>query len=370
VPAAFGLVAVLWLSGLAAANEPALPTDNPFFQSLGANGRACATCHRPDEAWTITPPGLRARFDASDGLDPVFRPADGATCPTADTSTTDARRRAYHLLLAKGLIRITMPVPPHAEFEVLSVDNPYGCSARDRLSVYRRPLPVMNFDVLGAVMWDGRHTVAGRGLEEDLVAQATDALLSHADVTERPAVAQLRALVAFQRELASRGGTRAPADPAAMVAVRRGEAVFRTRIFLISGVGGFNDDLQRPVVVGSCITCHDVLGRQRVRTALLDLGVNDVARRTPDLPVFTLRCATTGQVVRTLDPGRALVTGACRDIGKIKEPVLRALAGRAPYFHNGSAPTLLDVVEFYNARFTIRLSPQEKADLVAFLQTL
>jgi cytochrome c peroxidase len=83
-----------------------------------------------------------------------------------------------------------------------------------------------------------------------------------------------------------------------------------------------------------------------------------------------VRCRATGEVVKTLDPGRALVTGACRDIGKIKAPVLRGLGGRAPYFHNGSATTLMEVVEFYNARFQIRLAPQEKSDLVAFLSTL
>jgi cytochrome c peroxidase len=51
-------------------------------------------------------------------------------------------------------------------------------------------------------------------------------------------------------------------------------------------------------------------------------------------------------------------------------PVLRGLAGRAPNFHNGSAATLLDVVNFYDKRFGIRFTDTQKADLVAFLQTL
>jgi cytochrome c peroxidase len=46
------------------------------------------------------------------------------------------------------------------------------------------------------------------------------------------------------------------------------------------------------------------------------------------------------------------------------------LAARAPYFHNGSAATLLDVVEFYNQRFNLGFTEQQKTDLVAFLQTL
>jgi cytochrome c peroxidase len=63
-----------------------------------------------------------------------------------------------------------------------------------------------------------------------------------------------------------------------------------------------------------------------------------------------------------------MVTGKWADIGKFKGPVLRALAARAPYFHNGSAATLEDVVEFYNSRFQIGFTPSEVSDLVAFLR--
>jgi cytochrome c peroxidase len=47
-----------------------------------------------------------------------------------------------------------------------------------------------------------------------------------------------------------------------------------------------------------------------------------------------------------------------------------ARAGAAPYFHNGAAATLADVVNFYDARFDLGLSDQQKADLVAFLRAL
>ena len=55
--------------------------------------------------------------------------------------------------------------------------------------------------------------------------------------------------------------------------------------------------------------------------------------------------------METTDPGRALVTGKFADVGKFKSPVLRGLAARAPYFHNGSAQSLLDVVNFYDFAF-------------------
>ena len=53
-----------------------------------------------------------------------------------------------------------------------------------------------------------------------------------------------------------------------------------------------------------------------------------------------------------------------------KGPILRGLAARAPYFHNGSAATLSDVVEFYNQRFNLGFTDQQKSDLVEFLRTL
>ena len=56
--------------------------------------------------------------------------------------------------------------------------------------------------------------------------------------------------------------------------------------------------------------------------------------------------------------------------GKVKGPVLRALASRAPYFHNGSAANLADVITFYDMRFNIGFTAQEKADLIAFLNSL
>jgi len=55
---------------------------------------------------------------------------------------------------------------------------------------------------------------------------------------------------------------------------------------------------------------------------------------------------------------------------RIKGPISRGLSARAPYFHNGSARTLLDVVRFYEARFGLALTPQQEWDLLAFLSSL
>jgi cytochrome c peroxidase len=89
-----------------------------------------------------------------------------------------------------------------------------------------------------------------------------------------------------------------------------------------------------------------------------------------DMPVYTLRNKTTGEIKIVTDPGRALITGKWKDVGRFKGPILRGRAGRAPYFHNGSAASLLDVVNFYVGRFGLALTEQDKADLVAFLRAL
>ena len=133
-------------------------------------------------------------------------------------------------------------------------------------------------------------------------------------------------------------------------------------------------------IPGFCGICHDTpnVGNHSVK-APLNIGVANAGANAPPaldisgLPVFTLQCTAgplAGQTFVVTDPGRALITGKCSDIGKVKGPVLRGLAARAPYFHNGSAATLMDVVNFYNLRFNIGFTDQQKQDLVNFLNAL
>ena len=162
-----------------------------------------------------------------------------------------------------------------------------------------------------------------------------------------------------------------PEQIAARQAVARGQALFNTKSIAIRDVSGLNDDLGVRSLAGTCTTCHNTpnVGNHSVPLPLA-IGVADAAHRTPDLPLYTLRHKTSGLTVQVSDPGRALITGKWRDIGRFKGPVLRALASRAPYFHNGMAADLNAVVEFYDTRFAIGLNEREKADLVAFLRTL
>lgn len=81
------------------------------------------------------------------------------------------------------------------------------------------------------------------------------------------------------------------------------------------------------------------------------------------------------------DPGLYAITGNPEDWGRFRTPTLRNITLTAPYFHDGSAASLADVVEFYNkggvknrnldpALRPLNLSTEEKQDLILFLESL
>ncbi len=438
-------------------NGATITAKNGFFQNLGKNGRTCFTCHRPQDGWSLSAQHAWDRFDAN-ADDPLFRRVDGATCPSDDVSTEQAKRTAYSLLLAKGLIRIGLPVPSDGlQFQIAEVKDPYGCntnpttgltgSTTGMVSVYRRPLPAANLGFLSAIMWDGR--------EPDLFTQSVDATRGHAEADKAPSTELQQQIVTFEgctgantpalcantpagagvftaqifddagQFLFSNGAKGGPISLSRQVAkffigindplgqnstgapfsadvfdlygnwgklhghspkserrqaIARGEELFNSTQINITGVAGLNDALNQASIPGFCGTCHDTpnVGNHSVK-APLNIGVADAGKNSPPaldiegLPVFTLWCTSgplAGEIFKVTDPGRALITGKCADIGKLKGPILRGLAARAPYFHNGSAATLQDVVEFYDRRFDIDFTEQQKADLVAFLNSL
>jgi cytochrome c peroxidase len=445
----------------------------PFFQSIGTNGRSCATCHQLSDGMSVSAENVQRRFVQSKGLDPIFRPIDGSNCDHGmDVSTVEGRSAAYSLLRTRGLVRIALAIPPNADYQVVRVNNPYGCNEEDVISVYRRPLPATNLRFLSAVMFDGRESSSATGttkilhsnyptsLRDDLAHQSVDATIGHAqgDGT-RPTATEQKQIVDFEMSLftaqaigrgvgqldaqAARGGPIPLASqpffismnssvhfllsqfeqPGGLVtpgdgqfssaifdifdawaslpsanpraAVARGQAIFNSKPISITGVAGINDDVSAggliaggiPSLEGTCGTCHDTpnIGNHSFSTPL-DIGTSEfdpsnasvnlggldvgylptliVCKKDPATALPTNTCKI------TTDLGQALIDGVFDHVGKIKGPILRGLSSRAPYFHNGSAQSLSDVVEFYENRFGLVLTPQEKSDLVAFLTAL
>ena len=437
-----------------------IDTTNPFFESLGTNGRSCGTCHVAGDAWSVVPSHIRERFEATHGTDPIFRPVDGSNCSNSPgVNSTPPAESAYSLLLNKGLIHVSLPIPVNAQFTVKVVSDPYGCamttdaSGQQFLSMYRRPLPATNLGFLSTVMFDGRETVKPlsngatfqSNINFDLRHQAIDATLGHAQGAQPPTQIQLQQIVAFELatftaqqvdneagNLNSQGGNGGPLflsavpyypgindslggnptgaafNPSAFTlfaawadlpgnnpnvpareSVARGEILFNTTPVVIQDVKGLNDALGQTTIVGTCTTCHDTPQVwDHSFSVPLDIGISDVPAgpsdplaqslaqlNSPLVPIYSLRCSTKlgapiNETIQTTDPGRALITGRCQDIGKFKGPILRGLAGHAPYFQNGAADSLEQVVEFYNLRFQMGLKGGDIQDLVNFLSSL
>jgi hypothetical protein len=440
--------------------------NNEFFQDLGTNGRRCVSCHVPSVGWTITPKQLKQTFEETDGgafedglgLSAVFRTNDGSNSPNADVSTKAKRRQAYSMLLDTGLVRVGLPVPATAEFELVAVDDPYHFASAAELSLFRRPLPTTNLKFDSTVMWDGREVVPGATVRSELITQANDATMLHAQ-GKALTLAQRESITDFELGLATaqifdrragnlhdagaKGGpdeilaqpfyigindnfgdskTGAAFTPIgfnlfdkwtnikgsdhgrrgdddrhgyghhghdndhghghdgvseldeARRSIARGQAIFNTRTIAIAGVSGINDEAAfgKPAVLnGTCTSCHNTPnGGNHSVVAPLNIGLVDASRRTKDMPLYTLRNKTTGETVKVTDPGRAMISGKWAHIGRFKGPMLRNLAPRAPYFHNGFAADLDAVVDFYDERFHIGLTKQDKADLGAFLRSL
>lgn len=162
--------------------------------------------------------------------------------------------------------------------------------------------------------------------------------------------------------------------------VARGAEIFAKRTFLIDDTAGITNMGFGSPVRNSCAFCHNM---QRtgmdVAPGQVDLGTTNLphANSAPHLPLFKLRCKEgarphphLGRVVYTQDPGFALTTGKCIDIGKITIQQMRALAARAPYFANGSAKTLREIIDYYDRRYRIGYTEQEKQDLTNLMSVL
>ncbi|MGZ3450849.1 MAG: hypothetical protein ACXVEF_14700 [Polyangiales bacterium] len=405
----------------------AIDRSNPFFQSLGTNGRTCNSCHDARAGWTMTPLLARVMFELSGGTSTLFRPHDEANRPDADVSTVDARRAAYSMLLSKGLTRFTRVPSATADYTVVAVDDPYGFSTPTQISNFRRPVPVANVALEASITWTGGpgemrtllmnimnggtkfHAQATTDLPLETRAAAADFMLGlffaqsydfgagrldaagafggSLALSTQPFYIGINALsgdsktgAPFDREsfkafeawedLDAKHAGRDTWQTKARSAIARGEQAFYSIEFDISGVAGLNDVLGQPVIRGTCTTCHNTpnVGSSSV-FQMLDTGTADAALRTADIPLLTVKNNLTGETKQTTDLGRGLSTAKWADLGKFKVPTLRGLAARPPYFHNGSAANLHQVLDFYKKRFGVDFKGSEE-DLIAFLESI
>jgi hypothetical protein len=387
-PNAAGVAESLHLSG-------AIDRSNPFFQPLGNNPRTCETCHSAAQGWTMNSVSANQLLKDSKGLDPLFNVVDQGTRPDVDVSTYDARVAAFkETTVKRGLTRFTRTLSPTAEFTLVSVADPYGWSDTSRYSGFRRPTPTANESKASSTGWttandpltQARATVSGASRlheQRDLVANPLppETVLAAGDFMFGVIVAQAVDSVAGRLdEDGARGG------PAHLMAQPFFLGITAPKVFDIydawaayEGTSDAKGKARAAIYRGQelfnttarCAGCHNtpnVGGHNVVR--FFDIGTAEPPKCDPALPLLTVQHKVTGQTRTVCDLGRAQSTGLWQDIGRFRAPPLRGLFPRAPYFHDGQASNLAEVIRHYDERFTLGLSGPQRHDLEAFLRAL
>lgn len=359
-----------------------------YFQAQGTNGRSCVTCHIPEEAWAINPGTLQRLFEKTGGTHPVFNPLDANNPDTGDFSTLEGRRAAYSMLLSRGVFRRSGALRAEREWDLIAVDDPHGFANLIRLVQWRRVMPTINFPLGSAtVNWDSGNSV-GTDQRAGLVNQATrnvtgaqqGAPASAEVITDivnfESSLFTAQLIVPGVGRLSSGGALGGPEALSLMDKVAGRFDLFDAwanhgnprRQQIHRGQELFNN--QNP---GGrrCGACHNSANNgTNTNNTLFDIRTASAEARTPDLPLYTFRNRTTGEERQLTDTGRGNVTGLWNDLGRFKTPTIRGLAARAPYFHNGIAATLEDVVRHYETHLGFVFTDEERADLVAFLNAL
>lgn len=370
--------------------------NNPFHSPRGTNGRSCGTCHLLETGWSVVPAEVELRFWLTQGNDPIFNLLD-ANSPTADISTREARHSAYSML-RKGLFRRGGNVPATAEYAIIAVDDPLGAGGSlTAFQAFRRPLATANFHIAMNVGWHDQNTNGSGDVHAGLVNQATGNITG-AQQGAPPAPETVEAIVAYEEGLAfaqqfvfgvglltSCGATGGPGNLSVETPVDARFDLFDAWIGLVPGTcTSVAADRRRAQIArgqeifnipnpggSSCLGCHSAANNgSNVNGALFDVGASRPEFREEGMPLYTVQNKTTLEVRQTTDPGRALRSGRWSDMDRFKVPSLRGVVARAPYFHNGISATLEEVVIHYEVALGFVFTPQERQDLVAFMQAL
>ena len=451
--------------GILLQDGPIETSKHPFFRPLAANGRACVSCHVPENAMGLSTENLRERWNLRGAKDPVFAPGDGSNCPHLPAE----QESSHSLLLTRGLFRVALPWPPRdtrgaviqPEFDIEVVRDPTGCNrdpmfgvsgTHPHVSVYRRPRITANLkyilnypnayqygfnvktafaqprapDGSGVYSMNLMADARALGLQE----QHEGAIADHMPGAKKLSAADMVVLTRFTQQIYAAqvedklgGNLVEPGGPSGLgplnlskadtgfsgeaidtpvfqhfdqwkdkkedpssataafrASVARGSDLFVQRTFLVRDVAGINNIGVGNPAKRACALCHNAqMTGHDLAPGWMNIGTNTWpwASNDQDLPMFKLTCKPEapahpylGQVIYTSDPGRALISGKCAEIGMITMQQFRGLAARAPYFSNGSAKTLREVIDFYDRRFQIGYTEQEKQDLVNFMSVL
>jgi len=339
--------------------------ERDFMRALPTgNGRACATCHVPEDDYMLKPASAEARYQRFI----AHNHTEGCIAHDALFNSIDANDAASdYTNLRRGLVQVHLPIPAN-----ITIDELPGATT---MSVWRKVPTINDVAFRAPYQLDGRAAT--------LQIQALGAARGHSQVTEDPPASALDALAAFQ--LTKYSNARARAIGFAIAAGQTPPSPFPEEASLsaqeLRGKAVFN---------AKCVGCHGgattsefdpKLATQRFHNVMSNLSGT---RNAANLKTYTIRCTNPDGTVLVragrADPGRGLITGVCNDISRFEARVLFDVANHAPYFHDGSAATLEDVMATYNQfffalpaslqKFGPPMSDTDTADVIAFVKRL
>ncbi len=370
------------LSADGSAIDPTQGLFNGFSLIAGqveGNGRVCATCHRPDQILGLPPAPLSSSVPASD---PLF------TGLAADIGTEP--------LGLENFDRLALLFHRPGRFNpLLPEDSPFR-----QVFFWRRSTRLVNTVFMFGMLNDGRMRELVETTRQAVFTHTQNGDLRFDDIVDPQRLLDIGAFMESQIEPPELAGLLDPSaplhdalisDPFLTVPVttnleRRGERVFQDQ----------------------CMTCHNMpnvfsnrdhvdgppLNRPPLYGHTFDIGIAErnahhlefrrfdpaTQTRVPVVLPLVRQDGATVNVTVVDDVGAAAATARYEDLHRFKVPQLRRIRDLGPYFHDNSAATLDDVVEYFNGddynrsidgqRYPIHMSRAEREALLAFLRAL
>jgi cytochrome c peroxidase len=314
----------------------------------------------------VLPIGKRVSINVPLGLPPLNIPPDNP--PTVETIALGRHLFYDPALSIDGTIACATCHDPTKGF----TDGKAVSTGIQSKTGTRSAPTVLNSAYYQALFWDGRSS----GLE----AQAAGPITNPIEMANSPeaVVQRLQASAFYREEFKNAWG----ADQISFEMVRKSIASFERTV--LSGNSPFDryyyggnkeamsESARRGLKVftdpkrGNCAACHTIGGSSALFT---DQKFHNIG----------IGANTDGSLA---DSGRYAETKKDADVGSFKTPSLRNAVWTAPYMHDGSVPSLKDVIDHYigggnsnphldkKIRVLDFLSGQERGDLLEFLQSL
>jgi cytochrome c peroxidase len=349
-------------------------------QTVVSNGKTCATCHHPEFSYGLPPLPLHNTIPSSNTVFWNLAPEDGPDPLAHDMFD-------QHGLIVSRVGRFNPLLDPSDPFR--------------KAIAWRKTQRLVNVGLTHSLLTDGR--------AREMIEQARGAVFNHTQDSDvrfddlANAGTRLRDIAAYQEGLLSQPELAALYDPlsadyAALVADPFATVNPQTQ-----------DEVKgQKVFQQYCFSCHSMpnvfgnrehidgppLGYPPAYGHLFDVGVAqrnalglefrrwDPATQTR-VPVVLPLARQDGALIPwtiTDDIGLAASTGRIEDLHRFKVPQLRRIKDLGPYFHDNSAATLEEVVDYFNsdwynnsedgAQYPIHLNDDERAELLAFLRIL